>query len=159
MAKPKRLSDLIIARPGSAILAKAQEKNLPTFAIRVRGSVHPKTLAPLLKFIRAQRIDILDCHGSRDAVYGALVKLLTGVKVIRSRHVTDPIKMSGLHGLVWRHGNHGIITTAKKSRKCWRRRGSRIKIKRWLLPLASIRSASPRARCTAATGPSGHRCR
>ena len=28
----------IIARPGSAILAKAQEKNLPTFAIRVRGS-------------------------------------------------------------------------------------------------------------------------
>ena len=104
----------IIARPGSAILAKAQEKNLPTFAIRVRGSVHPKTLAPLLKFIRAQRIDILDCHGSRDAVYGALVELLTGVKVIRSRHVTDPIKMSGLHGLVWRHGNHGIITTAKK---------------------------------------------
>ena len=56
----------------------------------------------------------MDCHGSRDAVYGALVKLLTGVKVIRSRHVTDPIKISGLHGLVWKHGNHGIITTAKK---------------------------------------------
>ena len=104
----------IIARPGSAILAKAQEKNLPTFAIRVRGSIHPKTLAPLLRFIRTQRIAILDCHGSRDAVYGALVKLLTGVKVIRSRHVTDPIKISGLHGLVWKHGNHGIITTAKK---------------------------------------------
>lgn len=104
----------IIARPGSAILAKAQEKNLPTFAIRVRGSLHPQTLAPLLKFIRAQQIALLDCHGSRDAVYGALVKVLTGVKVIRSRHVTDPIKINGLHGLVWKHGNHGIITTAKK---------------------------------------------
>lgn len=81
---------------------------------RARVAIHPKTLAPLLRFIRTQRIAILDCHGSRDAVYGALVKLLTGVKVIRSRHVTDPIKISGLHGLVWKHGNHGIITTAKK---------------------------------------------
>ena len=104
----------IVARPGAAIIKKAREKNLPVFELRVRGSVHPSTLKSLLQFLKQNQIQLLDCHGSRDSVYGALVKALSGIKVNRSRHVTDPIKTSGLHGLVWRHGNHGIITTAKK---------------------------------------------
>ncbi|MGL5758116.1 glycosyltransferase family 4 protein [Plesiomonas sp.] len=104
----------IIARPGAAIIKKAREKNLPVFELQVRGSIHPKTLQNLLHFLKQNDIHILDCHGSRDSVYGAFVKALTRVKVIRSRHVTDPIKTSGMHGIIWKYGNHGIITTAKK---------------------------------------------
>ncbi|MGL5344212.1 MAG: glycosyltransferase family 4 protein [Plesiomonas sp.] len=104
----------IIARPGAAIIKKAREKQLPVFELRVRGSLHPATLQNLLRFLKKNNIHILDCHGSRDSVYGALIKALTKIKIIRSRHVTDPIKTAGIHGLIWKHGNHGIITTAKK---------------------------------------------
>ncbi|MGL5008098.1 MAG: glycosyltransferase family 4 protein [Plesiomonas sp.] len=104
----------IIARPGAAIIEKAREKQLPVFELRVRGSVHPATLQNLLHFLKQHHIQILDCHGSRDSVYGALVKALTRITVIRSRHVTDPIKTTGMHGIIWKYGNHGIITTAKK---------------------------------------------
>ncbi|MDR2709802.1 MAG: glycosyltransferase family 4 protein [Burkholderiales bacterium] len=107
----------IIARPRSKILEKAQKRGLPTFALPLRGSLHPSTLLTLLRFLKLERIDVLDCHGSRDSFYGALVKALTSVAVIRSRHVTDPIKDSGTHGFVWRHGNHGVLVTAAKIRE------------------------------------------
>lgn len=103
----------LIARPGAEILKEAERRGLPALALRVRGSLHPTTLKGLLRFLRENRVDVLDCHGSRDATYGLFVKLLTGIKVIRSRHVTTPIKRSGLRDFVWRYGNHGIITTAR----------------------------------------------
>lgn len=104
----------IIARPDSAILLEAQKRNLPYFELRVRGSLHPQTLSRLHAFLKENKITHLDCHSNRDAIYGAFIKWLTSIKVIRSRHVTDPIKANDLQRFVWRHGNHGIITTAKK---------------------------------------------
>lgn len=103
----------LIARPGSAILEEAERRNLPGLSLPVRGSLHPKTLKKLLHFLRENKVDILDCHGSRDAAYGLFVKYLTNTKVIRSRHVTTSIRRGFLRDLVWRKGNHGIITTAK----------------------------------------------
>lgn len=107
----------IIARPRSKILEQAQQRGLPTFTLPLRGSLHPSTLIPLLRFLKRERIDVLDCHGSRDSFYGALVKGLTSITVVRSRHVTDPIKDGGGHGFVWRRGNHGVLVTAAKIRE------------------------------------------
>ncbi|MGH1460816.1 MAG: glycosyltransferase family 4 protein [Neptuniibacter sp.] len=103
----------LIARPGSAILKEAERRDLPRFELNVRGSVHPKTLSGLMAFLKKNQIEILDCHGSRDATYGLFVKYLSKTKVIRSRHVTTPIKRGALRDLVWRKGSHGIITTAQ----------------------------------------------
>ncbi|MDR0771171.1 MAG: glycosyltransferase family 4 protein [Burkholderiales bacterium] len=107
----------IIARPGSKILAQAQKRGLPTFVLPLRGSLHPSTLATLLRFLKRERIDVLDCHGSRDSFYGACVKWLTSVAVVRSRHVTNPIKDHGVHGFFWRHGNHEVLVTAARIRE------------------------------------------
>lgn len=107
----------IIGRPGAAILDKARERDLPHLELALHGSAHPLTLSRLLGFLRRNQIQVLDCHGSRDAFYGAYVKALTSVRVIRSRHVTNRIRAKGLHGLVWRRGNHGIITTAHQIKR------------------------------------------
>ncbi|MCL2310234.1 MAG: glycosyltransferase family 4 protein [Proteobacteria bacterium] len=107
----------IIARPGSKILEQAQRRGLPTFELPLRGSLHPSTLTALLRFLKRERIDVLDCHGSRDSFYGAYVKWLTSVAVVRSRHITDPVNYKGLHGFIWRRGNHGVLVTAAKIRE------------------------------------------
>lgn len=80
----------------------------------LRGSVNPKTIWQLIRFVREHNIDILDSHSSRDASYAMFVHLLCNTKVIRSRHVTDKIKNDFFHRLIWKIGNDHIITTAKK---------------------------------------------
>jgi glycosyltransferase involved in cell wall biosynthesis len=102
----------LIARPESAILDEAAKRNLPCFALRVRGSVNLKTLYQLLRFLLQKKINLLDCHSNKDAYYGMWTRLLTNIKVIRSRHVTDRIKIKGGRALIWRYGNDHIITTA-----------------------------------------------
>ncbi len=102
----------LIARPGSAILDEALKRDLPCFALRIRGSANLKTLYQLLRFLRQEEINLLDCHSNKDAYYGLWIRLLTNTKVIRSRHVTDRIKTKGGRALVWRYGNDHIITTA-----------------------------------------------
>jgi len=102
----------LIARPGSAILEEAKKRNLPCFALRVRGSVNLKTLYKLLRFLQQEEINLLDCHSNKDAYYGLWTRLLTKRKVIRSRHVTDRIITKNGRALVWRYGNDHIITTA-----------------------------------------------
>lgn len=106
----------IIARPGSAILHKAKEKELPIFAMNIRGSAHPATFRSLQSFLKKECVDLLDCHGNRDSTYGAYVKWLGGAAVVRSRHVTDPIRVDAFRRLIWRNGNHGVIVTAGKIR-------------------------------------------
>ncbi len=102
----------LIARPGSAILDEAAKRNLPCHALRVRGSFNPGTLNKLLRLLKQEQINLLDCHSNKDAYYGLWTRLLTKTKVIRSRHITDRIKTKGGRTLVWRYGNDHIITTA-----------------------------------------------
>jgi glycosyltransferase involved in cell wall biosynthesis len=103
----------LIARPGSAILMEAEKRGLPCFSLRVRGSLNPSTLRALFGFLKLNEVSVLDCHGNRDATYGLLVKLFTKVRVIRSRHVTTPVKRGVLRDFVWKYGCDAIITTAK----------------------------------------------
>lgn len=103
----------IIARPGAAIVDKSREKDLPVCEMAIRGAFNPGTLRRLLRFIDHHDIQLLDCHGNRDASYGAYVRWLSGIAVIRSRHIIDPLRRDPFNRLIWRLGNHGVIVTAE----------------------------------------------
>jgi len=104
----------ILARGHSAILKEAKRRSLPHQAMEFRGSANPKIIRQLLHFIASNKVDLIDAHSSRDAAYAMFAKWFSKTRVIRSRHVTTPIKISLLHRLIWLTGNHGIITTADK---------------------------------------------
>lgn len=61
----------------------------------------------LWRFCQRRQIQIVHCHGSRDASL-AVLSHIAGVPVIRSRHVTNRIK----HGRSYRWGCRHIIATA-----------------------------------------------
>jgi len=105
---------IIIARPKAKILDEARQRGLPFFELEIRGSVNFTQIKKLIQFLIKNKVDILDAHSNRDATYAAFVKLFTKIKVIRSRHVTNKIKDDFLRTLVWKQGNHAIITTAHK---------------------------------------------
>ncbi|MBU6951596.1 glycosyltransferase family 4 protein [Hahella sp. HN01] len=104
----------IVARPQSAILMEAEKRGIPNTEIDFRGSANPKVIRKLIRFINQNKIELIDAHSNRDASYAMFAKWLTKVKVVRSRHVTTPIKHDFLHRLIWKYGNHQIITTANK---------------------------------------------
>lgn len=106
----------IIARAGSAILNKAREKSLPVFELAIRGSINLATLRNLTRFLRSKAIDLLDCHGNRDGYYGAYVRWLSRLPIVRSRHVIDPIRRDWVNRFVWKYGNDLVIVTAEMIR-------------------------------------------
>ncbi len=107
----------IIARPDSAMLLEAEKRGLPTLALEMRGSVHPGTIWKLTRYIQNHAIEVLDAHSNRDASYAMFAKWLTSVAVVRSRHVTNAIKLGGMREMVWRKGCHRYSVTADKIRQ------------------------------------------
>lgn len=108
---------IIIARPNSKILLEAKKRKLPYFELEIRGSANLVQIMKLMKFLKENKVDILDAHSNRDSSYAMFIKFFTKVKVVRSRHVTDKIKNDFFHSLIWKYGSHSIITTAHKIKK------------------------------------------
>lgn len=104
----------IIARPGSKILEQTKAQGLPYYELTLHGSAHPSTFFPLLKFLKKEQINLLDCHGGRDGYYGTYIKWFSKIAVVRSRHITNPVKHDWLRRFIWNNGNHAIIVTAQK---------------------------------------------
>lgn len=105
---------IIIARQNSAIISEAKRRGLPYYELEIRGSVNIRQINKLIKFLKINKVDVLDAHSNRDASYAMFVKLFTNIKVVRSRHVTNKIKIDFFRKLVWKYGNHSIIVTANK---------------------------------------------
>ncbi len=102
----------LAAGTNSKILEQAKKMGLPCAAVDFRGSANPMVLRRLVHIVRKNRIQVVDAHSSRDSCVAAWLRLL-GCKVIRSVHVTNPIKFDMIHGLLWKYGNDRIIVTAE----------------------------------------------
>lgn len=101
----------IAARQGSKILERAQQEALPCFEVPFRGHANPLAIAKLYWLTRKFRIDVIDCHGSRDASHCALLKGLD-TSVVRTLHL-ETINNKPFHRLVWHAGNNRIIVVAE----------------------------------------------
>lgn len=100
----------IAARPGAAILEYAKKESIPVVEIPFRGNASPAAISRLWSFVRENKIDIVDCHSSRDATHCAFLRLL-GCKVVRTLQL-DGIKWGALHKAVWKYGNDYIVVVS-----------------------------------------------
>jgi len=100
----------LAARPGSDIAARASAAGIPVFETPFSGHYDPRSILTLRKVIRDTGIDIADCHGSRDVMTAAFARSL--IPVIRTRHVSQPIKNKLHRRLQWRYGSDHVIATA-----------------------------------------------
>lgn len=101
----------LLAHEESAIYREAIKHGLPVCAVPFRGSLNPKAVLTVLNFVRREKIDLIDCHSSRDASTAVIPKLL-GIPVIRSQHICKRLKDDFFHKLVWAMGCRHIIATS-----------------------------------------------
>ncbi len=83
---------LLACRPGSGILARAQQAGVPAFALSMRAAWDLSAVLRLVAVIRRERVDIVHTHSSVDAWLGGMAGRLAGIPVVRSRHVSISIR-------------------------------------------------------------------
>lgn len=83
---------LVACRPGSGILARAQRAGVSAVPLPMRAAWDLASVFKLVALIRREHVDLVNTHSSADAWLGGLAARLAGVPVVRSRHVSIPIR-------------------------------------------------------------------
>lgn len=81
----------LACRDDSQIKIKALENNIKVFTLPFRGNYDIKTLLGLKKIIKTFTIDIINTHSGKDTWVGGLAAKITGIKFIRTRHLSNRI--------------------------------------------------------------------
>ena len=87
----------LACRELSIIKEKALENNIHVFTLPFKGNGDLKTLLSLKKIIQFNSIDIVNTHSGKDTWIGGLAAKFSGVKFIRTRHLSHKINPSRLN--------------------------------------------------------------
>ncbi|MDO5045680.1 glycosyltransferase, partial [Campylobacter sp.] len=95
--KEKGAEIFIACRSHAKISQKATEAGLNVVHFDFNSSHDVKTIFKLIKFIKKNKIDILNSHSGKDTWVGGLAAKLAGIKFIRTRHLSNKINPSRLN--------------------------------------------------------------
>jgi glycosyltransferase involved in cell wall biosynthesis len=104
---------ILAARPGSSILKEAASRGLETYEVSMRGSIDPVAVSRFISIIRREKVDIINAHGSKDGWSAGIAARLTGCKVVRSRHIANPIRGHFFGRLVYGPLCDRVMTTSE----------------------------------------------
>ena len=113
----------LAARPGSRILDEAEKRGQKRYPVKMRGSLDPAAVASFARIILRERIEIVNAHGSKDGWSAGLAARLLGRKVVRSRHVANPIRAHFFGRLVYGPLCDVIVTTSESIKRGMAERG------------------------------------
>lgn len=95
--REKGIEVYLACRNHSIIKKKALENNIKVFILPFKGNLDLKTMFSLMKIIKKEKIDILNTHSGKDTWVGGIAAKLAGIKFIRTRHLSNPIRSSRLN--------------------------------------------------------------
>jgi glycosyltransferase involved in cell wall biosynthesis len=102
----------IACDPRGETFKRAPAMGAERVGISMRNSVDLGGICALMVFCRRHRIDVIHTHGPKDSWMCYFLKLL-GWPVVRSRHISVPVKNTWRHTYVYRKGCDKIIATAE----------------------------------------------
>jgi len=103
---------LLAAMPGSRILGKARSMGFTAYPVKMRGSFDPAAVSGFMRLIKSEKVDIINAHGSKDGWSAGVAARLLGRKVVRSRHVANPVRAHVFGRVVYGALCDRIITTS-----------------------------------------------
>ena len=83
---------LIAAQPRSQLRLRAAEAGLAVIPLRIRKGVDLLAVAACLRALLRERVDLVHTHSSPDAWACGIAARLAGVPVVRSRHLSTPVR-------------------------------------------------------------------
>jgi glycosyltransferase involved in cell wall biosynthesis len=104
---------LIACQPHAPLGREAAAAGVPVVAVRMRGAADLTAFAALRRLMRTRRVALVHTHSSVDSWLATLAARSLRLPVVRSRHVTIPIKRR--RALVYRLA-HRIIASGEAAR-------------------------------------------
>jgi glycosyltransferase involved in cell wall biosynthesis len=105
---------LFAISPHALLTKKAREKGFHVEEIPLQLRNFYVSLYRLAKLIRKEKVDIVNTHSSSDAWLGGVAARMTGRKVIRTRHLSTPIR-KGLNSIaLYNWLSDYTVTTCKQ---------------------------------------------
>ena len=83
---------ILACQPGGRLLDRARAAGLEALAVPMRGAWDAGSVARLVSLIKRERVTIVHTHSSVDAWLGGLAARVARVPVVRTRHVSIPIR-------------------------------------------------------------------
>ena len=83
---------IVAGQPGGRFVARALESRVEAMPIRMRGAWDVEAVARLIRLIRTERVGLVHTHSSVDGWVGGLAARAAGVPVLRTRHVSIPVR-------------------------------------------------------------------
>jgi glycosyltransferase involved in cell wall biosynthesis len=97
--------------PRGETFARAAKMGIANVGISMRNSVDLGGILALIRFCRRYKIDVIHTHGPKDSWMCYFLYLL-GWPVVRSRHISVPVKSDWRHTYIYRRGCSKVIATA-----------------------------------------------
>lgn len=114
IAMRKHGFEVVLALAKGGVLAtKAKEAGFQVYEMSLAIKKGLRTIPKLISMIRKHRIVIVNTHSSTDAWLGGIAARLTGRKVIRTRHISAPIKPGWNSYLLYNVLADRVITTCE----------------------------------------------
>ena len=104
---------LLAAPPSAAILRRASAAGIETFPVAMDAVGFAPSVIQLMALIRKSKVSLVNTHSSRDSWIAGIAGRLSGVKVLRTRHISSRLNSSPLTRLVYGRLCHGVITTGE----------------------------------------------
>lgn len=120
-------SSLLAAPRGSAINAEARHRGLPVRDVAFRGSFDPQSVWRIARILRLEGIHVVNAHGSKDAWNSSLPARLLGRRIVRARHVGNPIRSGKIARLIYGPLCDRIVVTSEAIARGMREKGVRAK--------------------------------
>ena len=107
---------MLACQPGSVISQRAPEQGIETFIMRIGGAFDIAGIRRLRSLMLEQKVDIVNTHSSKDSWCAGIAAKLPGIKVIRTRHLSIPVKNSSQSRLLYRTLADVVVTTGESLR-------------------------------------------
>lgn len=97
---------------GGGLVAEARKRGFTVYELNFKKGSAATTLLQLLKIIRKHDIELINTHSSLDAWLGGIAGRLAKKKVIRTRHLSTPIRKGLNSRLLYKALADFVVTTS-----------------------------------------------
>jgi glycosyltransferase involved in cell wall biosynthesis len=104
---------MIATQQDSQLLQQAKEAGFKTFAVKMHKGLNFGAIWTIAKIIKEQHVDIVHSHSSVDHRLAGLAAKLLGCPLVRSRHLSTPIKRSPLSKFLYTRLADRVITSGE----------------------------------------------
>ncbi len=103
---------LFAVQRGGGLVAKARAERFVVYEVNFQKKGGFKTLFQLLKILRLHDIDVVNTHSSSDAWIAGIAARLASRKVVRTRHLSSPIRKGLNSRLLYNWLADFVVTTS-----------------------------------------------